>query len=87
MNRACHDSRLFCVAAIALLLAMLSTAAWADPVDQAAPAAPRVVYLLTDENPGPGLPAPLERELYRQAFLIAARDGLGLQTRDQSLRE
>ncbi len=26
-------------------------------------------------------------ELYRQAWLIAARDGLGLQTRDQSLRE
>src|ERR1700722_10392065 len=29
----------------------------------------------------------LGRELFRQSFLIAARDGLGLQTRDQSLRE
>jgi tetratricopeptide (TPR) repeat protein len=29
----------------------------------------------------------LQRELFRQAVLIAARDGLGLSTRDQALRE
>jgi len=46
-------------------------------------------YLLTVRNPETiKTRIPLfERELYRQALLIAARDGLGLQTRDESLRE
>ena len=50
---------------------------------------PRALYLLTQQNPQdvPAARPVLARELMRQALLIAARDGLGLQTRDQSLRE
>ncbi|HET6248966.1 MAG TPA: hypothetical protein VFE47_14815, partial [Tepidisphaeraceae bacterium] len=47
------------------------------------------LYLLTKKNPE-NLHTPtslLEREIYRQALLIAARDGVGVQTRDESLRE
>jgi hypothetical protein len=50
---------------------------------------PAALYLQTAKNPD-GVSTPLSllgRELYRQALLIAARDGLGLQTRDESLRE
>lgn len=57
---------------------------------QAAPVAPAAcVYLTTrPTNTGEGVDAGiLLRELFRQALLIAARDELGLQTRDMTLRE
>jgi tetratricopeptide (TPR) repeat protein len=49
---------------------------------------PSVIWLGVGQRP----PQPVQTgllswELYRQAVLIAARDGLGLQTRDESLRE
>jgi tetratricopeptide (TPR) repeat protein len=47
-----------------------------------------VVWLNVGQRPGyPARIGLLSWEIYRQAFLIAARDGLGLQTRDESLRE
>src|SRR5580693_3845085 len=55
----------------------------------AAEPAGKAFYLLTTKNPETirfRLPI-FERELYRQALLIAAREDLGLQTRDESLRE
>src|ERR1700722_18393062 len=52
----------------------------------------QTVYLTAREpegyNPSVGFAAPLlERELIRQALLLAARDELGLATRDVLLRE
>ena len=54
-----------------------------------AASAPGTFYLLTSRNPeGVRTHLPLlDRELFRQGLLIAARDGLGMQTRDESLRE
>ena len=48
----------------------------------------RTVWILTGQRPAfPVQTGVLAWELYRQAFLIAARNGLGLETRDESLRE
>ena len=60
-----------------------------DASPRASDVSPRVFYLLTKTNPedAPAPVSPLAREVYRQALLIAARDGAGLQTRDGSLRE
>jgi tetratricopeptide (TPR) repeat protein len=46
-----------------------------------------VWLMYTDRPAEPGCCGLLSRELFRQAVLIAARDQLGLQTRDESLRE
>jgi tetratricopeptide (TPR) repeat protein len=49
---------------------------------------PQVVMLTTHElDPATRGPGILQREVARQAFLLAARDELGLGTRDKSLRE
>ncbi len=45
------------------------------------------IWLRTVEISGKTPVGRLRRELFRQALLIAARDGLGIQTRDESLRE
>jgi hypothetical protein len=51
-------------------------------------ALPRGNYIwLGPDQALPDQPGILNRELYRQALLIAGREGLGLQTRDSSLRE
>lgn len=60
------------------------------PAMPTSPAMPRGVVALTSNEPdiGPAKAGPLlARELIRQAVLIAARDQLQLQTRDQTLRE
>ncbi|MCY3023469.1 MAG: hypothetical protein NTW87_31200, partial [Planctomycetota bacterium] len=63
----------------------------AAPVAQPVPGqAPNVVLLTCqapDTNESGAETGILVRELFRQAFLIAARDGLGLATRDGALRE
>ncbi|HET6325344.1 MAG TPA: hypothetical protein VFG04_11765 [Planctomycetaceae bacterium] len=55
------------------------------------PATRQTVYLTVREpevdGPGGGVPQMLVREVMRQAFLLAARDELGLATRDVMLRE
>ncbi|HEX6985390.1 MAG TPA: hypothetical protein VF170_08430, partial [Planctomycetaceae bacterium] len=86
--------------AVLVLLGVLGVMKWnerlarddlakaAVPVPTAVPPSPLDdVLVLTpptrDKRPG-GM---LRRELFRQALLIAGRDGLGLRTRDPSLRE
>src|SRR5580700_11268382 len=60
-----------------------------NPSPTTSPAPRGVIYLkkgIVAPAPGGGHPL-LTRELFRQALLISARDELGLQTRDESLRE
>jgi tetratricopeptide (TPR) repeat protein len=74
-------------AALLLSLGVVSGAARADDN----PTVGQTVYSTVREPDGynpAGFPAPLlERELVRQAFLLAARDELGLATRDVLFRE
>ena len=71
----------------ALVFAIIAPSAVA--ADLPAPGAVgRVVWLASGNAPKVDPPITLlDRELFRQAVLIAARDGLGCQTRDESLRE
>src|SRR4029079_9211250 len=53
---------------------------------------PKVLYLHTEflpykQNADKDLSTRLSREIVRQALLVAARDGLGLQTCDETLQE
>ncbi|MDP9173196.1 MAG: hypothetical protein M3O30_04925 [Planctomycetota bacterium] len=70
---------------LTLAIAVRQTAALADnATTQSSP--PTVVYLKIAKT-NPPVMTLFAREIWRQAFLIAARDGLGMQTRDDSLRE
>jgi tetratricopeptide (TPR) repeat protein len=82
-------ARLVVGCAFAVLAYVASSGFAASAPDLPAGVASGAFYLLTAKNPEnirTRLPL-FERELYRQALLIAARDGMGLQTRDESLRE
>lgn len=58
------------------------------PFGYSTTSSPQVVMLMTHElHPATRGPGILQREVARQAFLLAARDELGLGTRDRSLRE
>jgi hypothetical protein len=66
---------------------VMADRASADPPAPAQPQLP-VVWLGSNFGTGPfDCPGQITQEIYRQALLIAARDELGLQTRDESLRE
>jgi hypothetical protein len=67
------------IAAQAVVAASLPTT---EPADSHA-----AIWLRACKISGTTTAGELRRELFRQAVLIAARDGLGLETRDQSLRQ
>lgn len=81
MLRRMQVRSMFTTIVVATVLA--SSAALADP-----PAQRQILFLANDTATDPDHIVPLlRRELFRQALLIAARDELGIATRDQSLRE
>src|SRR5947207_4430927 len=79
-----RTSRIACV----LCLALMPRAVLAQETRPTTPSSASPFYLLErQQDTWTGLMPPLRRELFRQAMLVAARDGLGLPTRDESLRE
>ncbi|MGA2583556.1 MAG: hypothetical protein ABSG31_09795 [Tepidisphaeraceae bacterium] len=79
--------------ALGVLLAtfgtILSARIWADDTQPSTQSAERGIVVLRANGTADFQhePFPLERELYRQALLIAARDQMGLDTRDEELGE
>ncbi len=74
-------------AALGIMLALLVAGASAADSPEAEHKSPAVWLSVGERPPYPTQTPLLSWELYRQAMLIAARDGLGLATRDESLRE
>jgi hypothetical protein len=67
-------------------------ASCASPTAKVVDTRPQVLYLHTEFLPyerdnDKDLSNRLSREIVRQAFLVAARDGLGVQTCDETLQE
>ena len=74
------------------IVTALCIAGWASPQAEVVDTRPQVLYLHTEfllyERDGDkDLSDRLSREIIRQALLVAARDGLGVQTCDETLQE
>jgi tetratricopeptide (TPR) repeat protein len=68
---------------------LLASRLFGDDLPEPTSQPSREIFCLDRAEPAsyPVEPSPLERELFRQALLIAARDELGMDTRDASLGE
>ena len=90
MGKLQHQTRCFTIVLLLLLLIVVRQSAWAAQAAGTAQAPQRFVFLNAAEPASPAANADgglLLREILRQAVLIAARDELGLSTRDETLRE
>lgn len=90
MGKLQHQTRCFSIVLLLLLLLVVRQSAWAAQAAGTAQAPQRFVFLNAAEPDSPAANADgglLLREILRQAVLIAARDELGLSTRDETLRE